>query len=155
MSRIRTDSKEKGIRALLLAVLMLWTVFIFARSLKSADDSTMESAFFLDLVRRFIPSASMYFVRKLAHFTEFFVLGCLSSAFFQRIAGEKKKPLAAGAAAASCYGLAAAVTDELLQLSSPGRSCQVSDMLLDLSGVLAAAVLSALLLFFIRRRQRS
>ena len=148
-----TDKRENGIRILLLAVLIAWTVFIFARSLKSAVDSTAESAFFLELIRRFIPSASMHFVRKLAHFTEFFILGCLACVFFRSAFVRRKRPLVFAAAASSCYGLAAAVTDEFLQLTSPGRSCQISDMLLDLSGVLAGTVLLAVLFYFFKRRK--
>ena len=150
-----TDKREKVIRRLLLAVLILWTVFIFARSLKSADDSTAESAFFLDLIRVFVPSATMHFVRKLAHFTEFFILGCLASLLFLRLFAKGKRPVLTGAAVSACYGLAAAVTDELLQLSSPGRSCQLSDMLLDLSGVLAGITALVLLSIIPKRRQRS
>ncbi len=153
MSYSCTDKREKWIRALLLAVLILWTAFIFARSLRSADDSTEESAFFLDLISRFIPSVSMHFVRKLAHFTEFFILGCLADAVFRSLSGRKKRPLLTAAVFSSCYGLAAAVTDELLQLSSPGRSCQISDMLLDLSGVLTGAILTALLMHVLQKEK--
>ena len=119
LSQDRTEKRERAMRVLLLAALIVWTLFIFARSLRSADDSTAESAFFLGLIRRIIPSVSMHFVRKLAHFTEFFMLGCLSSALFSRLFGNRKKPALTGAAVSACYGLAAAVTDELLQLSSP------------------------------------
>ena len=153
MSSIRNYKKEKGIRALLLALLILWTVFIFARSLKSADDSTEESAFILDLIRRFLPSVSMHFVRKLAHFTEFFILGCLSSAFLLKAFAGKEKPLRISAAVSLCYCLAVAVTDELLQLTSPGRSCQLSDMMLDFSGAAAGAVLLTLVFMIIKRRK--
>ena len=151
MSQDRKN-REKGIRALLIAALILWTVFIFARSLRSAEDSTEESAFFLEFIRRFLPSVSMHFVRKLAHFTEFFILGCLSSALFQRAFGEKKCPVVIGCLAALCYSLAVAVTDELLQLTSPGRSCQISDMLLDFSGAAAGTILLILIILFLKRR---
>ena len=154
MSQDRTEKTEKGIRVLLFAVLLAWTLFIFARSLRSADDSTAESAFFLELIKRIIPSVSMHFVRKLAHFTEFFMLGCLSWVLFSRLFGGKKRPALTGAAICVCYCLAAAVTDEPLQLTSPGRSCQVSDMLLDLSGSLAGIVLLLLLTVIHKRRKR-
>ena len=155
MSNETTEKREKRIRALLLALLILWIVFIFARSLKNADDSTAESAFFLSLVRVFLPSASMHFVRKLAHFTEFFILGCLAWAFLSGILAGSRKPLLSAFLASSGWGLAAAVTDELLQLTSPGRSCQISDMLLDLSGAAAGALLLSLLFYILRRKRIS
>ena len=108
----------------------LWVVFIFARSLKSADESTIESAWVLDLVRKVFPSITMHAVRKMAHFTEFFILGALLFLAWRR-AGKGRIILSAGLC------LAAAIADELLQTLSPGRSCQISDILLDFCGSLA------------------
>ena len=144
----------KTILAVLGVLIIFWTAFIFARSLKSAEDSTMESAFFLTLIRRFLPSVSMHLIRKLAHFTEFFLLGCLSCAFFLRAFRKQDIPARLGISISLVYCLAAAVTDELLQLSSPGRSCQVKDMLLDFSGSAAGILLYALAFVLIRRRKQ-
>ena len=136
----RMESKTRGKintrTVIFAAACLLWLAFIFARSLKSADESTMESAWVLELVRKLIPSVSMHFVRKLAHFTEFFILGCLIFTAVRRILPS------------SAVCLAAAVADELLQSSVPGRSCQISDMLLDFCGSLAGI----LILFLIMRR---
>ena len=101
------------VRYILIAADILWVAFIFARSLKAADESTAESAWVLELVRIIIPSASMHFVRKLAHFTEYFILGALLFATMQSFGAKK---LAMVLAPAGC--LAAAVTDELLQTLS-------------------------------------
>ena len=124
-----TGRKLNAKTVLLAAACLLWLVFIFARSLKPADESTLESAWVLDLIRKIIPSASMHFVRKLAHFTEFFILGCMVFSASGRI------PLSAGVC------LAAAVADEIIQSAVPGRSCRISDMLLDFCGSLTGILI--------------
>ncbi len=137
------------IRYILIAADVLWVAFIFARSLKAADESTAESAWVLDLVRIILPSASMHFVRKLAHFTEYFILGALLFASMQ-IFGAKR--LAMVLPAAGC--MAVAVADELLQTLSPGRSCQVSDMLLDTAGGICGMLICALAVYLVRKARR-
>ena len=49
-------------------------------------------------------------------------------------------------------GLIIAVCDELIQLTSPGRACQLADMLLDLCGVLTGALI--ILLIFRKSKMR-
>ena len=137
------------VRYILIAADILWVAFIFARSLKAADESTAESAWVLELVRIIIPSASMHFVRKLAHFTEYFILGALLFATMQSFGAKK---LAMVLAPAGC--LAAAVTDELLQTLSPGRSCQLSDMLLDTAGGICGMLICALAVYLVRKARR-
>jgi VanZ family protein len=76
-------------------------------------------------------------VRKCAHLTEFAILGFLLfiALYFTReiILSSSIKALIIGV----FYG----VLDELHQLFIPGRSCQISDMLIDSSGVLIAILL--------------
>ena len=64
-----------------------------------------------------------YNIRKLAHFLEFAILGVILCNVY----------------AATGYilflGLAVAVSDEYIQLHSPGRSALVTDVILDFSGV--------------------
>lgn len=70
-------------------------------------------------------------VRKAAHATEYAVLGILLSAgagFYVR-----RRRWLAGWGGGALY----AVSDEIHQYFVPGRSCQVSDMVLDSAGVLA------------------
>ena len=55
-----TGRKLNAKTVLLAAACLLWLVFIFARSLKPADESTLESAWVLDLIRKIIPSASCW-----------------------------------------------------------------------------------------------
>ena len=62
---------------LALGATVLWLCFIYTRSSKPAVVSDQESGWVLELLQRLIPSVSMRLVRKLAHFTEYAVLGGL------------------------------------------------------------------------------
>jgi VanZ family protein len=125
-----------------LAATVLWLWFIYARSAKTAEASDTESGSILELLVRILPFLTMRAVRKLAHFTEYFILGGLLYADW-RLLGRGGVLLPLGA------GLVFAAADEILQTYVPGRSGQVSDVLLDLAGV--AAAVGALLL--LRRRR--
>ena len=119
-----------------LVVTGLWLWFIYARSAKPADVSDG------DLLIRLFPFINMKIVRKLAHFTEYFILGGLLYLDWRLLnRGRVILPLGAG--------LIFAAADEYLQTFIPGRSGEILDTLLDFCGV-AAAVTAALLL---RRRR--
>ena len=51
-------------------------------------------------------------------------------------------------------GVLVAVCDELIQLSSEGRSCEVRDVLIDSSGILLGASIVMLILTVILRRRK-
>lgn len=125
-----------------LVVTGLWLWFIYARSAKPADVSDGESGVVLDFLIRLFPFINMKIVRKLAHFTEYFILGGLLYLDWRLLnRGRVILPLGAG--------LIFAAADEYLQTFIPGRSGEILDTLLDFCGV-AAAVTAALLL---RRRR--
>lgn len=130
---------------ILLALALAWTGFIFARSLRTAEESSQESAGILARLIALLPWLTDHIVRKAAHFTEFFLLGGLTA--FTCLAAKTPRlwivPL---------WGAAAAVTDEFIQRFVPGRSCELRDMLLDLSGVLIA--LGLILLFRALRKPK-
>jgi VanZ family protein len=139
---------KKAALTVLYILDILWVLFIFGRSMKPAPESSLESDWILNLVHIFIPSATEHFVRKLAHFTEFGILGLLVS-LTESMRSSESRVIAAG----SLFGLAVAICDELIQLTSPGRSCQISDMLLDFSGALAASLFVWALLWLIRKNR--
>ena len=85
---------------------------------------------------------SDYFVRKCAHFIEFFLLGCL---LFCAVNSYTKK-MRIISILAPAIGLVVAATDETIQLFSEGRSAQFSDVLLDFSGICTAVVVLCLIL---------
>ena len=135
-------SKYRLVLSLIATALWLW--FIFARSLRDANASDAESGAVLELIRKLLPFVTMHGVRKLAHFTEFFILGGLLFLDW-RLWGR------GGLWLPPAVGIAAAAADEFLQTSVPGRSGQLSDVLLDFSGIACAGLIG---LLFSRRKEK-
>lgn len=75
-----------------------------------------------------------HYIRKLAHFCEFALLGLLLCRSFSALG--VKNFTATGYVL--FFGLFAAVIDEYIQSFSPGRGSMVKDVLLDFSGVFCA-----------------
>lgn len=124
--------KSKWPLLLALAATALWLWFIYARSAKPAEVSHLESEGVLELLLHLFPFLTLRAVRKLAHFAEYFLLGGLLYLDWSLL-GRPSLLLSAGA------GLAAAAGDEFLQTFVPGRSGELGDVLLDLSGVIVGA----------------
>ena len=108
--------------------------------MKPAEQSSQESDAVLALVQRVLPSAGVYFVRKAAHFAEYFVLGALVGG----CCALRWRPVLLWPLL-GCAGVAA--LDEFLQTFYEGRSGELRDVLLDSLGALCA-----LLLFMLCRR---
>lgn len=124
-----------------------WLALIWTRSLQPAAESRAESGSLLVLVQQLLPFMTMHLLRKLAHFTEFAVLGALLSL---TVLQTRRK----NAALALLLALAAAVCDESIQLFIPGRSGQVSDLWIDFSGAALAAAAVFLTAYLLRKRKR-
>ncbi len=129
--------------------IVLWTGFIFAHSLMNAQESGGESARLLELVNRLgrlIYSdfeLSHNFLRKCAHFFEYFVLGSIwSQGIF--IFAQRRKIISREIIIA---GLLTALFDETLQLFSNGRSASVNDVWLDFSAFVFAFLI--IFMFFL------
>lgn len=129
-------------------------VFIFSNSLLSADISSQQSGEIVEavaeiLIKMGIPSdmdTLSFIIRKLAHFTEYFVLGGLLFTSFWLFGA--KKPFVF--AVAVC--LAVATSDEfVMQRITEGRSPEIRDCLIDLCG----ASLSSGIIYFIKRKRYS
>lgn len=132
-------------RLFLLFALILWIVFIFSHSLQPAAASTQES----DGVRRLLSllvrhELSSVFVRKPAHFAEFWVLGVLAAPLF---AGRKTMRPLPVLFYSAVLGMTTALCDETIQLFVAGRDGRILDVWLDFAGACTgAAVILALLL---------
>ena len=140
---------------ILTTLIILTLAFIWGNSLMPRDESTEMSTWalrhFNEVLGRISGrplTVSEHFVRKLAHFTEFGILGFLVS-----LTESGKDHPGSVIAAGAVSGLAVAICDELIQLTSPGRSCQISDMLLDFSGALAASLFVWALLGLIKKKK--
>ncbi len=121
-----------------LILTFLWICVIFGFSLQSGDESTLMSAFVLDFLAFVLPFLKepehfklvIYLIRKLAHFTEYFILGFLSS----KAAQEKKQNKIL------LIGYLIPIFDEGIQLFSPGRSSSPIDMLIDMAGYVSGLI---------------
>ncbi|MDO4882818.1 MAG: VanZ family protein, partial [Oscillospiraceae bacterium] len=115
----------------------------------SAADSTVESEGVLDIVARFFQSFGFplemtdHIIRKLAHFSEFALIGGLLTSCAYSF--DRFKPYRY-IFTVLFTGLFTAVIDEAIQLFSDGRSGQITDVLLDFSGVLTGTLI--MLLFY-------
>ena len=88
------------------------------------------------------------FIRKLAHFTEFAILGGLVINLLARIPAFDKnqdacKTPAASIAISWILTCAYAASDEIHQAFVPGRACMITDVLIDSAGALTGILLVA------------
>lgn len=142
-----------------ILILIALIAFIFSRSLQNADISSEESSrillLFTNFLKQFLGSANLteHMVRKLAHFCEFSALGF----FTLHLCVVRHRVQPHFVLHSLSFGLLCAVTDESLQLFSPGRSAQLSDVWLDFSGVVFGSCVLLLLCAICRawNRRRS
>lgn len=142
---------KKNYIYLILAILA--TVFIFSNSMQTAEESSEVSGGLLLVISRIIArfnfTISHHFLRKAAHFTEFFMQGVFLTLFFKNT----RLRLQGGAVYAAFLGLFTACCDEFIQLFFDGRGSQVSDVFIDFSGT-AASILVIAAILCIRRRKK-
>ena len=125
--------------ALLLLAILAALAFIWGNSLDSAVESAAKSGRVGELLRPLLElvvgqgGVTDHLVRKLAHFTEYAVLGALL--LLLTVVGFRVRLQTV----VNClfFLMAAALTDETIQMFSDGRSSQLTDVWLDLSGAMA------------------
>lgn len=143
-----------------LALVVLMLLFIWGNSALPGPVSGRESGFVLRFlepavtaVQRFLEArghslSQDYIVRKMAHFTEYAVLGVLMLALLVRPGVRTRPILSAGAC------LIAAAIDECIQIFSYSRGPAVRDVLLDFSGACFGVALAALALLILRTTKK-
>lgn len=146
-----------------LCCTLLWCVVIFCFSAQDATASTAVSDGVLhkiaEICTAWIPAdaveidsenhASMAFlIRKIAHFTLYFILGIFSAATMFSFTAKHHRSLSAGWFTAWSFCIFYASTDEFHQLFVPGRTGRFLDIGIDSLGALLS---SLLLLFFVQR----
>ena len=138
-------------RKILLILLILVLAFIWIHSCMPVSASREESRGVMDLIRPLLElfvgpgNVTLLLVRKLAHFCEFFALGCILSLLLPL--RPAMRLLAGG------LGLLAGFIDETIQIFSD-RGDMISDVWLDFAGAAAGILLTTLLLLLLRRRRR-
>ncbi len=169
--------KKKRLRLLYFIPVILWMAVIFWFSSNNGDISSMQSgkvsymmasavdkAFRLDMSeaeRVGFSEGISYLVRKLAHFTEYLVLGVL---LYVAIANNFGTPLDSldrdlriGKIVKLRYFLPAVIvfgyagTDELHQYFVPDRCCSFKDVLIDTAGGLTGIVIIILCRYICRK----
>ena len=126
-----------------LALTVLWLCVIWGHSMMPAEDSGNESNFLAEWLMQYLPWMNDYVIRKVAHFTEYAVLGALVFGAFPRRGGT-------AVALTAFAGVLIALIDETIQLFAPGRSGQISDVWLDFAGF---ALLQLALRLVIRKKE--
>lgn len=131
--------------------------FAFIHSIMPADLSTDESQGILQMINNLFGffgigvELSEEILRKIAHFTEFSIIGAMltSCAYaFDRIKPHRFY------SQVLLVGLLTAVIDETIQLSSEGRAGMVTDVLIDFGGVIfGGAVMLAVYAVYRRMRK--
>ena len=151
-----TCKKQLVKRVILSAVTLFMIAFIFANSATDADSSSQSSTSVMELLNGILKfchiniALSENFVRKLAHFVEYFVLG--TSMFFTARSFDLRKTYCVFTV--PLIGFVVASIDETIQRFFSGRSCQFSDVMLDFVGVTVAVFVMTALLYMINKKDR-
>ncbi len=134
------------------ALVAFWMVAIFSFSAKAVNDSDAQSGFFAHIVASLVvPDYSRlapeeqtqatqpfnYPIRKVAHLSEYALLGALVSiALMVSRSKERSNSYAMVGGLALLICALYAASDEIHQLFIPGRSSQFSDVCIDIAGAL-------------------
>ncbi len=141
---------------ILITITILWTLFIFTQSLLPGDISSDQSGFIVDVLYPLVNKMGFtiqvndfsFLIRKLAHFTEYFILGLLLCILYIETIKPTKPWLIV-----IIHGTITASVDETIQLFTPNRSGEIRDVLIDLSGVIIGMILTQLWIKRIRNHR--
>lgn len=151
--RKNNKKKSKYTKWLYLIPVILWMVLIFYMSSQDGDESSSTSGVITDFIVNILEKirndtpqaeASLYDivnlgVRKLAHMTEYGILFLLSLLAVNKIGDGKSKTY--NKILAVLISFFYACTDELHQLMVSGRAGRMTDVLIDMTGVLIVLLL--------------
>lgn len=140
------NRKTLGLNLLIACLLC----FIWGNSLMTGADSGSVSGGILAWLGQFFPGLMTeeghHFLRKAAHFTEFFLLGALCAVRRKTLGQEMKAGLAG-------FGLMTACIDETIQIYVPGRGSSLLDVWLDTAGFTAGAAVIAAGYAIVKKRK--
>jgi len=182
-------NKHRKTRILLRILIVVSIVFAWGHSMIPAAESSEESGFVLELLKPvlsvFLPEDMItgLFIRKLAHFCEYALMGLEMSAYAALILRNRKEVLCADNAdkadktntinktditvkkthkkqvirlAINTFfcGLTVAFIDETIQTFSPGRGPEIADVWLDMGGfVCGGCVVGLVCMIFGHKRK--
>ena len=123
--------------------MLLWMFLIFLMSSFDATDSSNQSNFIVNIISNIlnIENVSLLglIIRKLAHFTEYLILGVLVINMFTKNNARKYYLLSI------LLCILYAISDEIHQFLIPGRACQIKDILIDSIGSITGIYLYKLI----------
>lgn len=120
-----------------ISLLIIWMIFIFVMSSFSATESTNQSDIIVTAISNTINISNIHLltvtIRKLAHITEYLILGILTYNVYKNY----NKSICISILICFLY----AISDEIHQIFIPGRSGQITDILIDTIGALLGIIL--------------
>ena len=120
-----------------LILVIIWMIVIFIMSSFNADASSNQSNFIVDIISNLFNINNIellsIIVRKLAHFTDYLILGILLGNCFINY----HKNMYYSIIVFMIY----AISDEVHQIFVPGRSFQVRDIIIDILGGLIGLII--------------
>lgn len=143
-----------------LAIMYIIFSFSAQNATASSHSSSSLIAFLIGLLpegffnsdKEVLIQNASHFVRKTAHFTIYAVLGISVFSMFKMLV-EKIKPVYT-VIISTLFCLLYAISDEIHQTFVPGRSGQISDVILDTSGALIGIIIAFLIIKILRRRKK-
>lgn len=147
-------NKKVFFKVIAILLLLFFTAFIFSRSLKSGAESSKESETVWNIINGILKilkvdfEIGQHFIRKLAHFTEYFVLGMLAYLTSAQFLFSRKKLISF---IAFIYSAVIASTDETIQFFVADRNAAITDVLIDSCGAACGIAAMVFILFLFRR----
>ena len=151
MEHQKTSPWLIAFRLIFTIALIACVVFIFRNSLQAGDLSSARSQSVMQMLNELLGRVglgplSQHTVRKLAHFAEFtlegFLLMLCLRVYTRHFVRHVSWPLLGG--------MTTALMDETIQRFIPGRSSQVTDVWIDMAGVVCGLFVALVLLLIVR-----
>lgn len=124
-------------------LMLLWMLLIFIMSSFDATESTNQSNFIVNIITDIFKIENIellsFIIRKLAHFTEYLILGFLTINMLNKNDISKKYLLSI------LICIIYATSDEIHQIFVPGRAYQIRDILIDSIGSITGVYLYKLI----------
>ena len=150
-------TKNKKAITILSICIAATLAFIWIHSCMGQEESSQESGFIYDLLCPFFElfvgkgNVTEHFIRKLAHFTEFFGLGLELKLLMKLVLLDT--PYILRMINAWTLGTMCALIDETIQIFS-GRGPAIADVWLDSAGCLTGVLLMSLIIFVVNKHIR-
>ena len=129
----------------------LWVIVILSFSLQDGSRSSLQSGVITTTIQSLLSNIGIdierqllsFLIRKTAHFTEFFILGVLVKQSSFDLVNNLPVYLA-------CF---VPILDEMVQSFVPGRAMAISDMIIDLTGIIFGMIIYAFIVKNFNKRQ--